>query len=100
MKYTSPTILISFLIAVACVGKKTQIKKSYDFQVVDRKIQSWIDSGYYHGAGLIIAKDNQVILNKFYGNYTADTVVYIASAGKWLSAATIAAVVDEGKLSW
>jgi CubicO group peptidase (beta-lactamase class C family) len=27
-------------------------------------------------------------------------VVYIASAGKWLAAATIAAVVDEGKLSW
>ena len=92
--------MICFLIAVACTGKKTQIKKNYDFSMVDRKIQSWIDSGYYHGAGLIIAKDNQVIHDKLYGNYTADTVVYIASAGKWLAAATIAAVVDEGKLSW
>jgi CubicO group peptidase (beta-lactamase class C family) len=27
-------------------------------------------------------------------------VVHIASAGKWLAAATIAAVVEEGKLSW
>ena len=72
----------------------------YDFSTVDRKIQSWIDSGYYHGAGLIIARNNQVILDKFYGNYTADSVVFIASAGKWLAAATIAAVVDEGKLSW
>ena len=29
-----------------------------------------------------------------------ETEVYIASAGKWLAAATLAAVVDEGKLSW
>lgn len=93
-------ILICFLMAVACTGKKSQIKKNYDFSTVDRKIQSWIDSGYYHGAGLIIAKDNQVIHDKFYGNYTPDSVVYIASAGKWLAAATIATVVDEGKLSW
>lgn len=100
MQITLPAIFVCFLMAVACTGKKTQINKNYDFSTVDRKIQSWIDSGYYHGAGLIIAKDNQVIHNKFYGNYTPDSVVYIASAGKWLVAATIAAVVDEGKLSW
>ena len=92
--------MICFLMAVGCTGKKTQIKKDYDFSTVNREIQSWIDSGYYHGAGLIIAKDNQVILDTCYGNYTADSVVYIASAGKWLAAATIAAVVDEGRLSW
>lgn len=73
---------------------------NYDFSPIDRKIQAWIDSGYYHGAGLIIARNNQIILDKFYGNYTEDSVVYIASAGKWLAAATIAAVVDDGKLSW
>jgi CubicO group peptidase (beta-lactamase class C family) len=100
MKSTLPTILICFLIAFACTGKKIQNNRSYDFSLVDQKIQSWVDSGYYHGAGLIIAKDNQVIYEKIYGNYTADSVVYIASAGKWLAAATIAAVVDEGKLSW
>lgn len=73
---------------------------NYDFSPIDRKIQAWIDSGYYHGAGLIIARNNQIILDKFYGNYTEDSVVYIASAGKWLAATTIAAVVDDGKLSW
>jgi CubicO group peptidase (beta-lactamase class C family)/pimeloyl-ACP methyl ester carboxylesterase len=72
----------------------------YDFSLINGKIQSWVDSGYYSGAGLIIAKNNQVILDTCFGNYAYDTVVYIASAGKWLAAATIAAVVDEGKLSW
>jgi unsaturated chondroitin disaccharide hydrolase len=72
----------------------------YNFSAINRKIQSWIDSGYYSGAGLIISRDNRVILEKYFGNYTSDTVVYIASAGKWLAAATIACLVDEGKLSW
>lgn len=103
MKATA--LMYSMLIIIVFCSACHQIPRkystvNYDFSQIDRKIQSWIDSGYYHGAGLIIARDNQVILDKFYGNYTADSVVYIASAGKWLAAATIAAVVDEGKLSW
>jgi CubicO group peptidase (beta-lactamase class C family) len=90
-----------FLVSFSCnTSVKQSSKLKYDLTFIDQKIQSWVDSGYYHGAGLIIAKDNQVIYEKIYGNYTADSVVYIASAGKWLAVATIAAVVDEGKLSW
>lgn len=92
--------LVFAMLACTWSGKKNMTRTNFDFSSIDQKIQSWIDSGYYHGAGLIIARNNQVILDKFYGNYTADSVVYIASTGKWLAAATIAAVVDEGKLSW
>lgn len=93
------TVLI--LVSFSCKRfTKKQGETDYDFSSIDQKIQSWIDSGYYHGAGLIVARDNQIMCDKFYGNYTADTVIYIASAGKWLAAATIAAVVDEEKLSW
>ncbi len=97
-------VLFLFTIVLSCVSCNRREKQlhvsNYDFSSIDSKIQSWVDSGYYHGAGLIIVRNNQVILDKFYGNYTEDTVVYIASAGKWLAAATIAAVVDEGKLTW
>lgn len=84
----------------ACFGLWKNHQQKYDFSPIDCKIQAWIDSGYYDGAGLVIARDNQVIVEEYYGNYAEDSVVYIASAGKWLAAATIAAVVDEGKLSW
>jgi len=76
------------------------IQSSYDFSALDAKINSWVDSGYYKGAGFMLVKDNQVIHKKYYGNYEPETVVFIASAGKWLAAATIAAVIDEGKLHW
>ena len=95
------SFLALLLVTLSCnrSGRQTP-KPKYDFTQINGKIQSWVDSGYYAGAGLIIARNNQIILDTCYGNYTTDTVVYIASAGKWLAAATIAAVVDEGKLSW
>ena len=40
------------------------------------------------------------MLERHFGSYTPQTEEYIASAGKWLAAATIAAVVDRGLLSW
>ncbi|WP_114778477.1 alpha/beta fold hydrolase [Botryobacter ruber] len=76
------------------------LQQPYDFSPVTRKVQGWVDNGYYTGASLIVVKDDQVVYENYFGNYTPETVVYIASAGKWLAAATIAAVVDEGKLSW
>jgi CubicO group peptidase (beta-lactamase class C family) len=72
---------------------------TYDFSPLQNKIQSCIDSGYYPGASIIIAKDNQIIYKKYFGNYTPQTVAFFASAGKCQAAAKISDFVDEGKLS-
>lgn len=64
------------------------------------QVQEWVDSGYYTGASVIIYHNNELLYQHRFGNHTPETVVYIASAGKWLAAATIAAVVDKGVLSW
>ncbi|WP_211352198.1 family 43 glycosylhydrolase [Dinghuibacter silviterrae] len=71
-----------------------------DFSPLARQVRTWLDSGFYPGAGLIVAQNDQILYRKFWGNVTPATEVHVASAGKWLAAATIAAVVDEGKLSW
>ena len=63
-------------------------------------IENWMDSGYYSGASLMLVKDGKVLYEKYFGNYDPASVAYIASAGKWLAAAAIAVLVDEGKLSW
>lgn len=91
---------LPFCFAHSARNRIHTVVPAYDFSEIDKKITSWIDSGYYKGASLVVAKDNRIIHRRFYGNYTPETVAYIASAGKWLAAATIAAVVDEGTLSW
>jgi CubicO group peptidase (beta-lactamase class C family)/pimeloyl-ACP methyl ester carboxylesterase len=92
-------ILLTVLLLLKVTALEAQGNK-YDFSLVDRKIKSWVDSGYHSGASLMVAHKNQIIYEKYFGSYQPETVAYIASAGKWLAAATIAAVVDEGKLSW
>lgn len=97
MKYC----FVILLIIIGCQESWAQLKKDRDdYSSITNKINPWIDSGYYSGAALIVVKDTTVLYEKYFGNYNRGTVAYIASAGKWLAAATIAAVVDEGKLSW
>lgn len=50
-----------------------------------KKNQSWIDTGYYKGASIIIIKNNQPIYEKHFGSYDTNTVAFIASADNgWL----------------
>jgi CubicO group peptidase (beta-lactamase class C family)/pimeloyl-ACP methyl ester carboxylesterase len=69
------------------------------FPLVTERVQSYVDRGYYPGCGVWIAQGDKVLYERCFGKFTPDTEVYIASAGKWLVAATILTVVDEGKLS-
>lgn len=69
-----------------------------DFSSITGLIQGWVDKGYYPGASLIVVRDGKVVYDQRFGNHNAESVEYLASAGKWLAAATILAVADEGKL--
>lgn len=73
---------------------------SMNWDPMTDRIEAWVNKGYYKGAALLVVKDDKTIYKRYFGSYTPNTVAYIASSGKWLAAATIASVVDEGKLSW
>lgn len=69
------------------------------FPLVTERVQSYVDRCYYPGCGVWIAQGDKTLYQKCFGDFTPETEVYIASAGKWLVGATILALVDEGKLS-
>lgn len=69
------------------------------FSALDSRISNWVERGFYPGAAVLVAQSNRIVYEKCFGNYTPETEVFIASSGKWLAAATIMALVDEGKLS-
>jgi CubicO group peptidase (beta-lactamase class C family) len=50
-------------------------------------------------AALIVRVDGQTVCRLFFGDVQDTTKVYTVSAAKWLTAATVMAVVDEGALS-
>ena len=60
-----------------------------------------MDKGYYPGGAICVIKNDSVLFEKTCGRLsTGDTKVYVASAGKWVAAAVIGAVVDRTDLSW
>ena len=72
---------------------------SPDFSKVDAQIQQWMDAHDYPGAGLwITASDGRTLHEKYWNGYTRETTVMIASSTKWLEAATLMTLVDQGKL--
>lgn len=66
---------------------------------VDASLESRIDRVGLDGAGLLVVIDGTELRNRAYGAYTPETAVPIASASKWLTAATMMTLVDEGRVS-
>jgi len=92
--------LLALILAWPVTGLMAQASPQPDFSKVKETIQQWVNKHYYTGASLWVAQDGNLLCEAYFGDAKPDTVVYIASAGKWLAAAAIAAVVDEGKLAW
>jgi len=62
-------------------------------------MNSRVESEGLDGAGLLVVANGTEYRNTMYGDYTNETVIPIASASKWLTAATMMTLVDEEKVS-
>ena len=91
-------LLIAAFVSICFLSGSCKISSGqgsrYDFSSLDSVIQGWVDKGYYPGASICVVKNDTVIFQKNYRDYTPDTKVYVASAGKWVAAAVIGVVVD------
>lgn len=99
MKYVNILFLL-LSVGLASCHREYSSNVEKDFSPLDSMVTCWIERNYYPGASIAIADKDTVLFEKYYGTYTEDTEVYVASAGKWLTAATIAAVVEHTSLSW
>lgn len=79
-------------------GQPQATKVGADIPPVTNLIQNAVRSDRLRGAVLLLLKNNQVIYQKAFGDYSVNTVVPIASASKWISASVIMTLVDEGRI--
>lgn len=70
-----------------------------DLDPFERTITTRLDKAGLPGASLLVVQHGVLVEQEAWGDYDLDTIVPIASASKWLSAATIMTVVEEGLLS-
>ena len=70
----------------------------HDFTAIDAEMQALVAAAARSGANLSIGRAGQSLFRHSYGGFDLATQVPIASATKWLSAAVILALVDDGVL--
>ena len=79
-------LLIAAFVSICFLSGSCKISSGqgsrYDFSSLDSVIQGWVDKGYYPGASICVVKNDTVIFQKNYRDYTPDTKVYVASAVK------------------
>lgn len=97
--------LVAALLAAALVPNSAHAgtragASAPDFSPIAARVDDWVRSGVYPGAALLIGCGDDILIERYFGEYDRNSVVHIASAGKWLAAATIASVVDSGHLRW
>ncbi len=89
------------ILTMAFVGCFAQAKPLYDVTPITQDVQQIISLHNLGGASLRIIRDGSPLYYQYFGSYTANTqVTSIASATKWLSALTLARLVEKGQMSW
>ena len=94
--------IASLLIGACSSGPRSSAAGPTDptgFAGVDAAIDARIHRDGLAGAALLVVRDGRVLRDRGYGAYDENTVVPIASASKWLTAATMMTLVDEGRVS-
>jgi len=90
---------LALLVGLVAPGP-TPARPAYDLAPVDAEAERLVDKYRLGGASLRLARSGGVVHRQSYGGYTGNERLAIASASKWLSALTLARLVERGELSW
>lgn len=97
----SQILCLYALVCFCCVTcSPLQKQQGYDFSPLDSLVGTWMDKGYYPGGAICVMRNDSLLYQAFYHGFDGETPVYVASAGKWVAAAVIAAVTDRTDLDW
>ena len=91
------TFGLTLLLGAASTARAVPI---YDFSPVTAEMQNFVTTNSLDGASLRVNKHGSVVYRRAFGSYTLGTRIRIASASKWLSALTLARLVDKGQMRW
>ena len=105
MNFLHKILLIVFLSVSVTSQASTTAQKNSNIEIAINKAMSTFQ---VPGVAVAIVKDNKVVMSKGFGliengksaDVTPDTLFGIASNTKAMTAAILASLVDEGKLTW
>lgn len=97
--------VLAMSLAVACSGGSggpvgpVGPAPEYDFTPLTETIQTALDTTpKTDSAALVLMQDGHVIYERGFGGLSVDDSIPVASASKWLTAATVLTLVDDGRV--
>ncbi len=101
--YRIKFLLTGFICCAMLVAQskeaRSQSSCQYNFTQATTLAQGVVASVPLSGASMILIKDGQTVYERYFGSFSDNRTVLIASSSKWLAGATLMALVDEGALS-
>jgi CubicO group peptidase (beta-lactamase class C family) len=88
------------LLALGALSGAAPARPAYDLDPVDAEAQRLVAKYGLPGASLRLSRSPGVVHRQTYGGYAGNERLAIASASKWLSALTLARLVERGDLRW
>jgi CubicO group peptidase (beta-lactamase class C family) len=73
---------------------------SVDVRPISQDVQQIVSLYSLEGASLQLLRNGNTVYREHFGSFSSTSRVPIASASKWLSALTLARLVDKGQMSW
>jgi len=89
---------LAVVVPILFLGASVHAAADCDFSAIDAQMQSVLDANGLSGGAVLIGRRDGVLHERFLGDYSADTVIPIASATKLLSATRIIQLVGRGTL--
>lgn len=86
------SLVVSFLLFLQTANAQ------YNFQELDQQVEK-VKKDLGNDFVVLVYKDGKIIYSKTQGEFTPKTQAPIASCSKWLTAALMMVMVDEGKIS-
>ncbi|HEU0051571.1 MAG TPA: serine hydrolase domain-containing protein [Longimicrobium sp.] len=100
LTFAASALALTVLLEAACERSPTSAAGSCDarFLPLVERMDSLVAVRRLPGAAIYLSRGDDVLCDRAVGGYGPDEVVPIASASKWLTAATLLNLVDEGRV--
>ncbi|MCP5432723.1 MAG: serine hydrolase [Alphaproteobacteria bacterium] len=95
-------VAIAFLaggLAAAPALSPLRAETKLDLSALDAIVEEAVSAEGLPGAAVTVVHRGETVYEKSFGAYTMDTHIPVASAGKWLTVATVLTLVDEGRIA-
>lgn len=97
-RVTLPRIASMLALSAACIGAQQANAAICPFDAATTRFETLIADEQLPGGAMLLGTRNGLLLERYVGDYDAETVVPIASASKLLSAIRIAQLAEQGTL--